>query len=81
MNWGLIGWFAGIVLTFAGLKFVLVAARTLLSKDTMKAGLDAINSKVTTSTKKFEKYLKKKVNARKVQKYDVEVKKPQVYIR
>lgn len=81
MNWGLIGWFAGIVLTFTGLKFVLVAARTLFSKDTMKAGLDAINNKVTTSTKKFEKYLKKKVNARKVQKYDVEVKKPQVYIR
>lgn len=80
MNWGLIGWFAGIVLTFAGLKFVLVAARTLLSKDTMKAGLDAINDKVTTETKKFEKYLKKKVKARKVQKSN-EVRKPQIDIR
>ena len=83
MNWGLVGWFAGIVLTFVGLKFVIVAAKTLFSKETMQAAINVVGDGASRTTKKFEKYLKnrtKKVKAYQAAKRSAE-NKPIVTIR
>ena len=62
MNWGLIGWVAGILLTFAGIKFVFVAIKSLVNRDSMEAVLDGIGHSVSNAGKKFGSYVKKKVD-------------------
>lgn len=65
MNWGLIAWVAGALLTIYGIKFVFMAIRTLLSKDTMESVLDVAGASVNRANKKFKRYLKKKVDNKK----------------
>ena len=84
MNWNLVGWFAGIVATFIGMKFVIVAAKTLFSKETMESALDVAGNSISRTTKKFEKYLKnktKKVKAKTYQANGTADNKPIVTIR
>lgn len=68
MNWGLIGWFAGIVLTFAGLKFVWVFLRNILSRDTMENVIETAGNGISNAGKSFSDYLKKKSNERRAKK-------------
>ena len=78
MNWGLISWIAGVMLTLYGIKFVIMAIRTLLSKDTMNAVLDAAGSSVNTANVKFKRYLKKKASSKKSEQKKI---KPIITIR
>lgn len=82
MNWGLIGWFAGAVLTFAGLKFVWVFLRSILSKDNMEDVIDSAAENISNAGKKFGNYLKKKEKERKIRKKQMKQEnKPIVTIR
>ena len=78
MNWGLIGWFAGVVLTLAGLKFVWVFVRSILSKETMEDVIEAAGDGISNAGKSFSNYVKKKGEERKARKKE---QKPIVTIR
>lgn len=78
MNWNLIGWFAGVILTIAGLKFVWVFLRSILSKDTMLDVIDAAGNGISNAGKAFSNYLGKKADERRKKK---EANKPIVTIR
>lgn len=81
MNWGLIGWIAGVLLTFAGIKFVFVVIHSLFSKKTMKTAIDAVGTGINESMDRFEEYLQKKVDARKMKKEAEKNAKPVITIR
>lgn len=82
MNWGLIGWFAGVVLTFAGLKFVWVFLRSILNRDTMEDVIDGAAAGISNAGKRFSNYLKKKEKERKIRKKQMKQEnKPIVTIR
>lgn len=68
MNWGLIAWFAGVVLTFAGIKFVWVFLRSILSKETMEDVIDAAGNGISNAGRSFSNYIKKKGEERKSKK-------------
>ena len=76
MNWGLIMWVAGALLTIYAIKFVFIAIKTLFSKDTMTVVSDAMGRSISRTNKKFKRYLKEKVDKRKA-----EEPKPVVTIR
>jgi hypothetical protein len=78
MNWNLIGWFAGVVLTFAGIKFVWVFLREILSRDTMENVIEAAGDGFSNAGKKLGRYLKKKGDERRTKK---EEQKPIITIR
>ena len=80
MNWGLIGTVAGVLLTFAGIKFVWVAFRTLFSRDTMEDVLSAAGDGFSNAGRKFGNFIKKKSTERKIAKAEEE-NKPIVIIR
>lgn len=77
MNWGLIGWFAGIILTFAGLKFVWIFLKSILSKDTMEDVIEAAGDGISNAGRSFSKFLKMKGEERRARKNE----KPIVTIR
>lgn len=81
MNWGLIGWIAGVLLTFAGIKFVFVVIHSLFSKKTMKTAIDAVGTGINESRDRFEEYLQRKVDARKAKKEAEKNAKPVITIR
>ena len=78
MNWGLIGWFAGIMMTFAALKFVWVFLKTILSKETMESVIETAGDGISNAGKSFSNYIKKKGEERKAKKNE---QKPIVTIR
>ena len=47
MNWGLIAWVAGALLTIYAIKFVFMAIKTLFSKDTMQTVSDAMGRSIS----------------------------------
>lgn len=65
MNWNLIAWFAGVVLTIYGLKFVLTLAKSLFGKEARESIVDGIGSSISNANKKITKSLKKKADERK----------------
>lgn len=65
MNWGLVGWFAGIVATFVGLKFVIVMAKTLFSKESMEDFIDYTGEKISRRCHKVSKNIRKKIKEKK----------------
>ena len=75
MNWGIVSWVLGVLLTIYGIRFVFMAVKTLLSKEMMEAVIDKAGKSVTRTNKKFKKYLKEKVDKKKT------VNKPMVTIR
>lgn len=79
MNWQLIAWFAGVMLTLGGLKFVWVFLRTLLSKETMEDGIDALKDSVSGLANKATDKIKEKAERRRQEKK--EKAKPIVTIR
>ena len=80
MHWGLVAWVAGVLLTIYGIKFVFMAIRTLLSKDTMESVMDSMGYSISCANKKFKRYLKNKSTQRKMQK-KVEEEKPMIIVR
>jgi len=68
MNWGLVGWFAGIVATFVGLKFVIVMAKTLFSKESMEDFIDYTGEKISRRCHKISKNIKKKMKEKRDEK-------------
>ena len=81
MNWNLIAWFAGVLLTIAGIKFVFVAIHTLLSKKTMKSAIDAVGVGIGESADRFTNYIQKKVDARREKKEAEKNTRPTIIIR
>ena len=65
MNWSLIMWVAGTLLTIYAIKFVFMAIKTLFSKDTMQTVSNAMGRSISRTNKKFKRYLKNKVDQRK----------------
>ena len=80
MNWGIVAWVAGFLLTIYAIKFVFMAIRTLLSRDTMESVMDAMGDSISCANKKFKRYLKQKSTQRKVKK-EIEEEKPMVIVR
>lgn len=65
MNWNLIAWFAGVVLTIYGLKFVLTLAKSLFGKEAREEIIDSIGSGISNVNKKITKTFKKRADERK----------------
>ena len=70
MNWNLIWWFAGIVATFYGLKFVLEFFKSIFGKESREAIMDSIGSSITSTNKKITRAIKKKAATRKQKKQE-----------
>ena len=68
MNWNLVLWFAGIMVTFVGLKFVWVLFRTLFSKESMEDVVDAIGDGIHNASEKVSKSIKKSAQKRRARK-------------
>jgi len=68
MNWNLIMWFAGVMATLAGLKFVIVLFRSLVNKDSMKSAISVIGDKIHEGAESVTDYIKTKAEERKVKK-------------
>lgn len=68
MNWGLIAWFAGIVATIYGLKFVLALFKSLLGKESREAVIDTLGESINSANKRLTKAVKKKAAERKAKK-------------
>lgn len=77
MNWRLIAWFAGVLLTLGGMKFVWVFLKNALSRETMEDLIDNMNSTISGAAKKTTAKLKEKAERRKQAKEN----KPIVTIR
>lgn len=77
MNWRLIAWFAGVMLTLGGLKFVWVFLKNALSKETMEDVIDNMNATISGVAKKTTAKLKEKAERRRQEKEN----KPIVTIR
>ena len=80
MNWGLVAWVTGALLTIYAIKFVFIAIRSLLSKDTMESVMDVMGERVNRMNKNFKKYLKNRSAKKKMLK-QIEEGKPMVDIR
>lgn len=78
MNWKLIMWFAGVMLTLGGLKFVWVFLKTLLSKETMEDCIDSLKDSVSGAASKLSDKIKMKAERRREKK---EQNKPVITIR
>ena len=70
MNWELVKWIVGVLLTFAAIKFVWTAFRSLFSKETMEDMLDTMGDKISDASHAVTKKLKKKAMERRVQKQE-----------
>ena len=65
MNWGLIGWVAGVLLTLYMIKFVWMMIRSLFSKDTMSSVMEITGDKVNRLNRKMTKKIKQKAEQKK----------------
>ncbi len=72
MNWNLVLWFAGIMATFVGLKFVFVVFHTLFSKESMKGCLNSIGDKIENANERVVNKVKEKAEQRKARKQEME---------
>ena len=68
MNWGLIGWVVGCLLTIYVLKFVVMALRSLFSKESMENLMDWTGTKVNDANKKLTETIKRSTAKRKAEK-------------
>ena len=65
MNFGFIGWIVGILLTIYLLKFVILALRSLFSKESMESLMGAAEQKIKDANKWVTATIKKKTAAKK----------------
>ena len=68
MNWGFIGWVIGILLTIYLLKFVILALRSLFSKESMESLMGATEKKIKSANKAMTKKIKQTAAKRKAEK-------------
>ena len=61
----IIVWFAGVMVTWCGLKFVFRFFKRLGSKSNMDNMIDKVNDSITNSADKFADYCKKGMKKRK----------------
>ncbi len=79
MNWDLVKWVAGVLLTLGGIKVAFVLIHRIFSKETINAVCGNINESCASAGEKFGKYLKDKVERKQTQKK--ESNKPTMIIR
>jgi len=79
MNWSLVAWFAGVLITFGALKFVWAFFRELTSKDARQRVVDAVGDRINEGARDFGNYVKMKTVERKQRKQ--EENKPIITIR
>lgn len=72
MNWSLIAWVFGTMMTFYGIKFVFRLLHQLFSKDTMDNAIGAIGNSCTQSADNLTNYLTSKIKARRQKKAEEE---------
>ncbi len=65
MNWGFIGWVVGILLTIYLLKFVILALRSLFSKESMESLMGTAERKIKDANEWMTATIKKKAAAKK----------------
>ena len=68
MNWGFIGWVIGILLTIYLLKFVILALRSLFSKESMENLMGMTEKKIKSVNKAMTKKIKETTAKRKAEK-------------
>ena len=61
MNWELVKWVAGVLLTVAGIKFVWTAFRAIFSKENMTDVLESIGDKCSDAAYSSGEFIRKKV--------------------
>ena len=77
MNISIVLWFAGIMATIYGLKFVIVLFRSLFNKEAMEDALESIGKKTTNASK----VIKSKIEERKQKKQEKETEMAMPIIR
>ena len=70
MNWNFIAWFAGILATFAALKFLMVTFKSLFSKQSMQSVLDRVGDGVSNANERLTEKMRSKVEERRQRKRD-----------
>ena len=81
MNWGLVAWVAGALLTFAGIKFVWVIFTSLFSKESMEDMVDAIGDGIHNAGEKVTKSIKKSAQKRRARKKAEKRNDPPIAVR
>lgn len=83
MNWGFIGWVIGILLTVYLLKFVILALRSLFSKESMENIMGATERKIRSANKAMTRKIKQTAAKRKAEKLQkkIEEDQPMIVIR
>lgn len=61
MNWDIVKWIAGVLLTFAGVKFVWVAFRAIFSKDNMTNVLENIGDRCSDAAYEGGEFMRRKM--------------------
>lgn len=80
MNWGLISWVAGILFTFAGIKFVFRVVNRLFNKDTFDSVIDGIGASASEKANKMSDYISGKFEERRIKKEAEKSKLPRITI-
>lgn len=83
MNWGFIGWVIGILLTIYLLKFVILALRSLFSRESMENIMGATERKIRSANKAMTRKIKQTAAKRKAEKLQkkIEEDQPMIVIR
>ena len=79
MNWQLIGWFAGIMITFGAIKFIWAFFNALTGKEARQKAIGAIGDKISDGAEELSGYIQRKAQERKEKK--MEEKRPIITIR
>lgn len=61
MNWEIVKWVAGVLLTFAGIKFVWTAFRAIFSKENMTNVLENIGDKCSDAAYEGGEFIRRKM--------------------
>lgn len=68
MNWGLIGSVAGIMLTFAGIKFVFRLVKSFTSKESMDAVIGDFTNTCNATADRVKNSIDRKLKERRAKK-------------
>ena len=82
MNWELVGWFAGVIATLVGIKFVWTLFRTLFSKESMVRVIDSVGNSAQKAADKMSRGFSEKMAEKRARKEkEKEYYKPEVVNR
>ena len=79
MNFELVLWFAGVIATLIGIKFIWTIFRTLFSKQSMVRVIDKVGEKASNTSERMAEKVAESIEKRREKKR--EANKPVVYIR